>query len=380
MSEIKSYKKKNGKTCYEFHTYLGIDQETGKKVRVTRRGFNSQKEAKSELAKLRYEFNNNIYNKTSSIKYKELYKLWSEIYNTTVKASTVNWVTRIFEKHILPVIGEKPITTITGVECQNLYNNLTNNYSKGSVYYNYAKKCYDYAIAPLRVANNNPFNMIYKAKPRSTKESKKIEFLELNELQDLLECIKLDESILWYTYFSLIGYTGLRRNEALALEWSDIDFRNQNLTVNKSLTRDVNNKYIVGTPKNIHSLRTISLDNNLCKILKEWKKYQSQLPITNIKPLIFNNTKGSYITSSQPLKVLKRVIQRNNLKNITVHGLRHSHTCHLFDAGIGLKEVQDRLGHTDIATTMETYNHVTDYRKDKSINQFEEYIKSTSNR
>ena len=64
--------------------------------------------------------------------------------------------------------------------------------------------------------------------------------------------------------------------------------------------------------------------------------------------LIFPNTKNELMVPTKPDKVLDKIIKRNDLKRITVHGFRHTHCSLLFEAGASIKEVQDRLGHSDI--------------------------------
>lgn len=79
----------------------------------------------------------------------------------------------------------------------------------------------------------------------------------------------------------------------------------------------------------------------------------------------------------QPTKTRKWILQvqkKYHLKEITTHGLRHTHCSLLFEAGVKIKEVQDRLGHSDIQTTMNIYAHVTEKAKDSDIQKFEEYL------
>jgi site-specific recombinase XerD len=90
--------------------------------------------------------------------------------------------------------------------------------------------------------------------------------------------------------------------------------------------------------------------------------------------LIFPNTKNEFMSPTKPDKVLEKIIQRNDLKRITVHGFRHSHCSILFEAGASIKEVQDRLGHSDIKVTMNIYAHVTEKAKEKTAEKFAKYV------
>ena len=71
---------------------------------------------------------------------------------------------------------------------------------------------------------------------------------------------------------------------------------------------------------------------------------------------------------------LLNIQEKNNLKKITTHGLRHTHATLLFEAGATIKQVQDRLGHNDVKTTMEIYTHITKNAKIEALNKFETYV------
>lgn len=73
-------------------------------------------------------------------------------------------------------------------------------------------------------------------------------------------------------------------------------------------------------------------------------------------------------------KWIRQVQLKYDLKQIPTHGLRHTHCSLLFEAGASLKEVQDRLGHSDIQTTMNIYTHVTEKAQEEAINKFSNYL------
>ena len=77
---------------------------------------------------------------------------------------------------------------------------------------------------------------------------------------------------------------------------------------------------------------------------------------------------------TKPNQKLDRILKKNELKRITVHGLRHTHCSLLFEAGLPIQEVKERLGHPDIQTTMNIYTHVTKKAKEKSAEKFAAYI------
>jgi len=89
---------------------------------------------------------------------------------------------------------------------------------------------------------------------------------------------------------------------------------------------------------------------------------------------VFSNEKNEFLQPTKTRKWLIQVQVKFNLKKITTHGLRHTHCSLLFEAGASIKEVQDRLGHSDIKTTMDIYTHVTQKAKEGAIQKFENYL------
>src|SRR5699024_1331328 len=116
------------------------------------------------------------------------------------------------------------------------------------------------------------------------------------------------------------------------------------------------------------------------KELKEWKKRQKQenfklgLNSSSSSQLVFNNTKNDILQPGKVRKWIVYVQEKYKLKKVTTHGLRHTHCSLLFEAGATLKEVQDRLGHSDIQTTMNIYAHVTEKAKEKTAEKFANYV------
>lgn len=115
-------------------------------------------------------------------------------------------------------------------------------------------------------------------------------------------------------------------------------------------------------------------------ILKSWKKTQKEdylkFGFNTLSPtqLIFPNIKNTIMQPPKVGKYLDRIIEKFGLKRITPHGLRHSHCSILFEAGATIKEVQDRLSHSDIHTTMNIYAHVSKKAKENTTEKFANYV------
>lgn len=80
--------------------------------------------------------------------------------------------------------------------------------------------------------------------------------------------------------------------------------------------------------------------------------------------LVFSNENNGFMQPTKTRKWLKHILNNYNLPKITTHGFRHTHCSLLVEAGANIKEVQDRLGHSDIQTTMNIYAHVSKRAKE----------------
>ncbi|WP_409366805.1 site-specific integrase [Lysinibacillus sp. 38-6] len=146
------------------------------------------------------------------------------------------------------------------------------------------------------------------------------------------------------------------------------------------MSRGEENRLYVKTTKNKSSIRTIKMDRATMDILQEWKKQQKQdyliLGFNTLQPkqLVFSNECNEYLQPTKSRKWMIQVQKKYNLDQITTHGLRHTHCSLLFEAEASIKEVQDRLGHSDIQTTMNIYTHVTEKAKEAAAEKFANYM------
>lgn len=378
---IKKYTTKNGETRYLFQTYLGIDPLTGKERRTTRRGFKTMKEAKQAERNLLLDVEENglPLNQSDGFQdptFEELAQLWLENYKTTVKPSTFENVKSKVEKMTEEHFEGMKLKKITVAYCQKIVIELSKSYVLYNHYLSVINRIFKYAVL-MDVINSNPFDKVIKPKSRQTQ--RKGNFLTKEELKEFLKLAQSATLSYFFPLVHLMSYTGLRQGEALALKWSDIDFENKKITVDKTATR-IKERQTLQTPKTKNSKRVISIDPATLSILKSWKKDQIKIYFKNGKHFegdenfIFTNQRGEWVHIHNFIRYFKRFIADHKLKQITPHGLRHTHASLLFSAGVEPKNISDRLGHSTVQITLDLYTHITEEQRTDTVDKLLEYM------
>lgn len=378
---IKKYTNKNGEIRYLFQTYLGIDPATGKERRTTRRGFKTMKEAKQAERNLLLDVEENGLpsNQSDGFQdptFEELASLWLENYKTTVKPSTFENVKSKVEKITEEHFKGMKLKQVTTTYCQKVAIELSKTYVLYGHYLSVINRIFKYAVL-MDILTSNPFDKIIR--PKSRQVQRKGNFLTKEELKEFLKLAQTATLSYFFPLVHLMSYTGLRQGEALALKWSDIDFENKKITVDKTATR-IKEKQTLQTPKTKNSKRVISIDPTTLSILKSWKKDQIKIYFKNGKHFegdenfIFTSQQAEWVHIHNFIRYFKRFIADHNLKPITPHGLRHTHASLLFSAGVEPKNISDRLGHSTVQITLDLYTHITEEQRTDTVDKLLKYM------
>lgn len=147
------------------------------------------------------------------------------------------------------------------------------------------------------------------------------------------------------------------------------------------ISRGENSELHIGTPKTKNSIRKIVLDADTLRDLKQWHNYQrvsllaTGNPVAKNKQLVFSSNENTLYNPTIDRAWLDSIYKQDEtIKKITSHGFRHTHASLLFEAGATIKEVQERLGHADITTTMNIYAHVTESAKERTADLFAKFM------
>lgn len=382
---IKEYKLKDGTIRYMYSGYYGTDPLSGKKIITKKRGFKTRKQAELAEARFRVQLDKDNYRiiKKDKFTFAEVLDLWLPVYETTVKESTFQIQSDVIRLHISPKFGHLLVDKITTAYCQEQVNYWFNHYSKYSNFISLTTRILEYARLNLRTIQENPMKDIIRPKPKQKLKEEVYEapYYDSEQLNHFMTCAETMSSQ-EHIVFRLIAYTGMRQGEVCGLKWSDFDEVNHTLSVSRTVARGKDYKKILQTPKTTSGERIIPLDDTTVDLLKRWRMEQKQLMImlgfnTNTtEQFIITNEKNEFQYSQYPYTVLKKIRKKFNIDEITVHGLRHTHCCLLIEAGVPLKEVQDRLGHEDMNMILSVYNHVNKKKKQTIGNTFADFIEN----
>ncbi|WP_461611923.1 site-specific integrase [Cytobacillus kochii] len=382
-----AYIRKRGNK-WSYTVSCGIDPLTKKPKQITKSGFATKKEATSAARKIEAEVENGTYLKETNTTFEAFAQEWIKVYAQNAKISSVRARSKEM-KHFISVWGPYQLKKISKQIYQKRIIELSEKYSRNYVSGIHAcgRMIFNHAVE-LGLIKINPTENIQLPKHQVKVEEiesqrEEIKFLEKEELARFLRTSDSDGLEIDSLIFTTLAYTGLRIGELLALKWTDFDEEKGSLRVTKTLYNPTNNikKYELLPPKTSGSIRTIRIDEKLVKMLKRHEIKQKEIKLQKgilyvDKQFIFARNDGHPQLRKVVETRLKRLLKKAGIdKNITPHSFRHTHTSLLIEAGVGVKEIQQRLGHTDINTTMNIYAHMTANMEEKASHQFSKLMK-----
>ncbi|GLY09564.1 tyrosine-type recombinase/integrase [Pseudobacillus badius] len=362
---------------------LAKDPVTGKRKRVSARG-RTKPEAKANLErkiKKVTEYGLTTDPEQSSISFEKLAQEWLQVHKKNMKESAQRsreYHVKRFGKYIAKIEVKK----ITKKMYQNVIDQMQKDgYSFNTIYaaHSTAKRIFKQAIA-WDIIHSSPADMVVLPKEKLTIDQIEVDqvgekYLERDELKTFLDITRTQGLLNDEVIFVLLAFTGMRIGELLALKWNDINFENNEISVTKTIFNIDGKKheYKLLTPKTKTSIRTISFDENIAQLLDRHEKQQKEqmMKVRNIwhdEGFIITREDGYPMSPRFVHYRMKRLEQKlhektNVKKKLHPHILRHTHTSMLTEAGVDLRAIMQRLGHSDAKTTLSVYTHVTEKMK-----------------
>lgn len=370
---IQSYRTKAG-VRWRFQIWVPIDPEhpeLGEK-KFSRAGFKTSDEADDAMQEaIKKRKNDERFHGTTPT-LAEYGADWLDA--LTLEPSTMKGYRRQFNNYIVPNIGAKPLDKITGPAVGKLYKMLRERGGKDGapLSANTVNKTSITLAAILDAAMEDSFivknparlKKIVKAPTGRDIRAEREELVtwtaeQLKAFLDWNRDTYEDELFpLWFT----LARTGMRRGEALALQWRDLDFNQGRISIRRAADSATRGR--VKVPKS-GTARVIDADTQLMEVLKSLKSTRGLISLDLARPqaFIFSHDDGRL---RDPVLISNRWKRRTtaaqkvltDLPHIPLHGLRHTHATLLMQLGESPKVVQERLGHASISITMDLYSHV----------------------
>lgn len=403
--------KKDGSISYsQKGVYIGTDSKTGKLITKTVTA-KTLRQLERKIIELKLDFEANGSTVTEVIKVANLAELaeaWFINYKTWVSSqNTLNRVRGYLDTYIIPQFGDYKPEQVTSSDVQQWVNQLAQKSQKsveagkkkskkgeakdfGAVVHKLGD-IFDYGIT-LEVLPSNPVKAV-KVPPKPKAPKKRIMVLHDEDLATWLKFLETLPNTRANRRFKTICNTllasALRINELLALEIDDLLFDSNEIQVNKTLMWKAGNKKLgikgevicKNTPKTGASNRCVAVPQQTLEDLKQFHSEMNAyfarhgLPSSN---LIFPTIYGNYMCDRNERTTLEKRLEVQGLPKYGFHLFRHTHASLMLNAGANWKEIQVRLGHKSITTTMDTYAELAPKKKQDAINIFTEKIKELS--
>ena len=225
----------------------------------------------------------------------------------------------------------------------------------------YAKRC--------GIINDNPCRDISFSKS----PTKEIEIYSLDEAKKLLAAIDDKAPLKYKLFFNLLAYCGMRRGEALGLEYKDICFDTSVLTVSRTSNYHQGYGVYTDTPKTKSSYRSLYIQPKILTLIKLLKSEQNQQAIACgdqwvNSDRLFIKWNGEPLHPSAPYKWLKRFCEHEDLPFKALHSFRHFVASQALASGVDAKSVSSMLGHSQTSTTLNIYAHVIQQTNENALN------------
>lgn len=380
MIYIYKYKnKKDKKYKYEYRIKYK-DPITQKDREKSKKGFDSKPEALHAATLVEKKLLEGL--EQTPISLEEYLKMWLEEYKKgVVRKNTYDIHRNSVKNHILPYFKNINLNEIKPIMYQKFISHLSDQgYSKKTIegiHSTFHNAC-DRAVLLNKLDKNPCKNVVIKGKTKS----KEFKYIESSDIPKFLTTAYADNYNYWLFFKTLIE-TGMRKGEAAAIQWTDIDLKARTIDINKTLDFEPEDEdELFGDTKTFNSPRVITISQGLANDLHFHMKKQNQNKLNMNElyrhdlNLVFCRNDGDYLRKSTLFNALKRILKKADIPEVSIHALRHTHAVLLLEAGASMKYVQERLGHGSMQITADVYSHISKKIETDTMSKFEDYTKN----
>jgi len=361
---------------------LGKNQQTGKYESYYETFHGNRTEAQKKLRQILTELDKGIYTKPGKTTVAAYLNTWLQDYcKPSLSPLTLRLYSYICRVHIIPTIGKITLTELKPQHLQNLYScKLSSGLSARTV-----QLCH--VVMHKSLKNAVRINLLSRNVSDAV-EKPKIQRPEMHPMteNDLSRFLHAAKQGNYYALFYTYLFTGMRRSELLAVRWCDVDLSGMQISVSRTMQylNGVKNHISFKEPKSKKSRRLIALSPSNVLILEEHRKAQDkmreslQLPPITENDLVFSHWDGSPLLPDSITHAWVKLVRKCGLNGIRLHDARHTHATIMLKQGVHPKIVQERLGHSTISTTLDTYSHVAPGLQQAAAMAFDDILKKDS--
>lgn len=334
---------------------------SGKYKQYTETIRGTRRQAEKRLTEILHELDKGLLSNPAKITLADFLTRWLNDYvAVNLAPRTLEGYRTIINYRVIPALGNIMLNKLTAGHIQKYYADLLDaGLSPQTVRHHHA--CLHKALQTAiewGLANRNVCDVVKP--PRA--HSKEMRCWNAEQVNQFLDFAK---GSVYYPLFSLALHTGMRRSELLALRWLDVDLLLCQVSVSRTMHQLLDNSFVFRSTKTAKGRRTIALSPAMAIMLREHREAQDAmrsglgLPSSKDSDLMFSHYDGTPLRPGSVSHAWSKMVRKSGLPVIRLHDARHTHASILLKQGVHPKMVQERLGHSSISITLDTYSHVT---------------------
>jgi integrase len=368
---------------YRIKISLGKDPNTSKYLSHFETVNGSKKDAEKRLNEVIHQLENGAFTKPGKVTVGEYLAQWLKTYAyPNLAPHTAEGYDSIVSNHLVPVLGNVLVSQLRPDMIQRyITDKLSQRKAHGQGVLSARTVRHHIICLHTALENAVKMGMIIRnpVDAISIPRAERHEMRTMNET-DIHIFLEMARPTQYYALFYTAIFTGMRRSELLALRWQDVDLSMLQISVNRSLHQVKGGRIIFRQPKTDKSRRAVALTPSTASLLNEYRDSQNAIrlsldyPLLTDDDLVFSQHDGKPFLPNTVTHNWIKLARRSGLKGIRLHDARHTHASLMLKQGVHPKIVQERLGHSSIQITLDTYSHVAPGLQKAAANKFDDLI------
>jgi len=383
---------KRSKSSWTIVVEAGRDPVTGKRKRIKKAFRGTKREAQKEMAKIIAQVEKGTYVEPSKLTFGEYLKNWIENYGrTNISATTFRRYKQIIYSRIVPYLGNVKLDKLRPIHLQKFYSYLTTckrldgkegTLSYDSIIYHHRviHKALESAVTQQILPRNVADTVELPKKEIIDNEDSKENVMVLDENQ-VVKMLEAAKETPYYTLLFVAVRTGMRRAELLGLKWNNINFNEKTIDIKETLLYTPEKGIYFKPPKTKKSRRKIDISDEVINVLRQHRKKQieNKLKLGQAYEdynLVFCQENGRPMHPDTPSSWFPNFLEKIGLPRLNFHSLRHTHASLLLKAGVDIKIISERLGHSSVRITYDIYSHLMPGMQKQAVDDLEKLLQT----